>query len=221
MRRQIIEGLTPNLHVTYATSDFGSIATAGPAHHASDENVVGAIHPGVDLEIVDDRDLPMPAGQAGLIRVRSGGMATGDSDDAEATARFFRDGWFYPGDVGRLNEDGLLVFEGRGDDMINLAGINIYPAEVERLIEELPGVVECAMFALKTENFGDVPLVAVVADRTLTADGILKYAKERLGLRAPRRVFLIDELPRNGAGKIVRDRLHAIVGLPALKGAVE
>ncbi|MEX0852846.1 MAG: class I adenylate-forming enzyme family protein [Bauldia sp.] len=218
LRLEIMADLTPNLHVTYATSDFGSIATAGPSQHRIDPAVVGSIHPGVQLEIVDGDDRPLPAGEHGHIRVRSPGMATAYFDDPEATAEAFRHGWFYPGDVGRLTAEGLLLFDGRSDEMINLASINIFPAEVENTVAALPGVVECAMFSIRSRHFGDVPLLAVVSDRGLTAESILDYARQKLSLRAPRKVFLVDHLPRNVGGKIARSELLRLVGLASAPG---
>lgn len=207
LRRAVISKVTPNLYVTYGASEIGSIATAGPSDHDGDENVVGYVHPGVSVEIVDDEDRLLPPGVGGRVRIRSAGMATRYHGDPEATARAFRDGWFYPGDVARFDAVGRLVFEGRADDMMNLASINVFPAEIERAVEGLPGVVEAAAFAMRSAEFGDVPMLAVVGDGDLRPEAILAHAKAALGLRAPRKVFVVDGLPRNAAGKVLREEL--------------
>jgi acyl-coenzyme A synthetase/AMP-(fatty) acid ligase len=214
LRAEIRARLTQKLHVTYATSEFGSISTAGPGYHATHADGVGAIHPGVALEIVDDEDRAVPAGSNGRIRVRAEATPTRYFDDEQATGKAFRDGWFYPGDVGRLDEAGFLYFEGRADDMLNLATINIFPAEIERVVDAFPGVVESAVFAMHSEDFGDIPLIAVVARPGVTALEIQAYARQRLGLRAPRKVFLVEALPRNSGGKVMRDRLRELAQPP-------
>ena len=109
------------------------------------------------------RGAPLPAGETGLLRMRTPGMATRYLDDGEATARCFVDGWFQPGDMGRLLPDGTLRVEGRGDDMMILGTLNIFPAEIERAAEGFPGVADCAAFALRSAVHGDIPMLAVVA----------------------------------------------------------
>jgi acyl-coenzyme A synthetase/AMP-(fatty) acid ligase len=209
LRQAAMDKLTPNVHVTYATSEFGSIATAGPEHHGPQPETVGLIHPGIQLQIVDDDGRPVGPDRPGRIRVRGPGMVTGYFGDEEATAKAFSAGWFYPGDVGHLSKDGLLFLDGRSDDMIILASINIFPAEIERVVESIPGVVECAAFSIKSGTFGDIPLLAAVVSDQVRAPDIAAFARKRLGLRAPRKVFLVDSLPRNSGGKIDRRVLQA------------
>ena len=159
---------------------------------------------------MDDNDRVMPTGENGIIRIRAIGMAEGYFDDAAATAKAFRGGWFYPGDAGHFTADGLLCFAGRSDDMLILGTINIFPSEIERAVESLPQVRECAVFSVKSRDFGDIPLVAVVPSAPITADDILAYAKGKLGLKAPRRVYLVDALPRTVLGKIDRSALQSL-----------
>lgn len=209
-RAEILASVSPNLYVNYGTSEFGSIATAGPFHHRTPPDCLGRVRPGVKLEIVDDDDRALPAGKSGSIRLRGSGMATGYFDDAAASARAFRSGWFYPGDAGHMTEDGLLCFAGRSDDMFILASINIFPAEIERVVGGLPEVRECAAFSVKSPDFGDIPLVAVVPKAPITADQILSYAKSKLGLKAPRKVYVVNQLPRTSHGKIDRGALRSV-----------
>jgi long-chain acyl-CoA synthetase len=215
LRQEIMDRLAPSLFVGYGATEFGAIATAGPAEHGRHPATVGHVHAGVDLTIVDDDDQPLPAGRPGRIRLRSAGMATRYHDDDAANAQAFRGGWFYPGDAAHLGEEGDLRFDGRADDMMVLASINIFPSEIERAVEHLPGVVDCAAFAMSSEEFGDVPLLAVVTDGTVRSDQILAEARRTLGIRAPRKVFVMDELPRNAAGKVQRSTLRDLFGKPA------
>ncbi len=209
-RAAILANVSPNLHVSYGASEFGSIATAGPSHHGGPHDCLGVVHPGVELEIVGDDDRPLPAGEKGAIRLRGAGMTSGYFDDPPASAKAFRNGWFYPGDAGHLTAGGLLYFSGRTDDMFIFASINIFPAEIERVVETLPQVSECAAFSVKSRDFGDIPLVAVVAKAPVSADEVLAYAKSKLGLKAPRKVFMVDALPRTGHGKIDRPALQSL-----------
>lgn len=208
LRREFMDVVTPLLHVTYATSEFGSIATAGPAHNRDHPTSVGAVHEGVTVEIVDDRDVGVGANVTGRIRARSPGMAVSYFDDETASRSAFRNGWFYPGDMGAFDDHGVLSISGRADDMMNLASINIFPAEIENTVSEHPDVMECAAFALKSRDLGDIPLVAVVARRDIDARALLTFARQRLGVRAPRRVVFVDNLPRNAGAKIDREALR-------------
>jgi acyl-coenzyme A synthetase/AMP-(fatty) acid ligase len=208
LRRRIMQRLTPRLAVGYGATESGSIATAIPGDHDLHPATLGSVHPGVDVEIVDENDRKMPMNQSGKIRVRSAGMATRYHDDDEATRSAFRNAWFYPGDMGHFGEEGHLRFDGRADDMIILMSINVFPSEIERVCETLPGVVECAAFSIKSGEFGDVPLLAVVSDGTTSPEAVLAAAKRILGLRAPRKVFFVEKLPRNAEGKIRRTELR-------------
>jgi acyl-CoA synthetase (AMP-forming)/AMP-acid ligase II len=161
---------------------------------------------------VDEAGRDLPRGETGLVRLRAPGMAQGYIDDREAEARAFRDGWFQPGDRGRVEADGTLVFAGRDSEMMILGTINIFPAEIERAAEGFPGVADCAAFALPSGTLGDIPALAVVE----TAPGAVDIAalaaacRARLGLRAPRRVVVVAALPRTATGKVQRDRLAAL-----------
>jgi len=209
LRRAFIETVTPLLHVTYATSEFGSIATAGPAHNRDKPESVGLVHDGVQVEIVDDDDKVLTPNVIGRIRARSPGMVHTYFDDVPASEGAFRNGWFYPGDMGAFDDHGVLSISGRADDMMNLASINIFPAEIENTVSEHPDVMECAAFALKSRDLGDIPLVAVVARRDIDARALLTFARERLGVRAPRRVVFVESLPCNAGAKIDREALRA------------
>ena len=123
----------------------------------------------------------------------------------------FRDGWFYPGDVGTLRRDGQLIVQGRRDDMIVLNGLNIFPAEIERVLEGHPAVVEAAALPLPSMVHGQIPVAAVVlrAGEGVTGAELRRYCHQHLGLRTPRRVLVLAQLPKNSQGKTVRRDLVA------------
>ena len=209
VRRKIMASLTPLLYVTYATTEAGGIAQAGPDDHADEPDSVGRPMPGVEVRIVDEAGAPLPPGALGRVRVRTPGMVCGYLGDAAATARMFRDGWFQPGDMGRLMPDGRLVFAGRDSDMMAFGVINVFAAEIERAAEGFPGLAACAAFPIRSAAVGDIPALAVVetAPGVLDSAALLARCRERLGVRAPRRVVVVETLPRNAAGKVLRDRL--------------
>jgi len=213
LRRRLTEALTPDVCVLYGTSETGPITIARPAHQGEHPDTVGPPVPGVAVEVVDEAGRVLPPGERGLVRVRSAAAATAYLDDPEATARAFREGWFQPGDAGWMTPDGALVLAGRADDMMNLGTIKIFPAEIEAAAEGFPGLVECAAFALRSAGHGDIPLLAVVAREGMDAAALLAACRDRLGLRAPRRIVTLEALPRNAAGKVLRRELPRVAGL--------
>jgi acyl-CoA synthetase (AMP-forming)/AMP-acid ligase II len=214
LRRRLLDGVTRNLVVNYSTTEVGTITLAGPADHDRHPHGVGRALEGVALRIVDEAGRDLPPGQTGLVRMRAAGMPAGYLDDPEATARAFHDGWFQPGDRGRIEPDGTLVFAGRDAEMMILGTINIFPAEIERAAEGFPGLADCAAFALRSATLGDIPALAAVeaAPGALDTAALLAACRARLGLRAPRRVVLVSALPRTATGKVQRDRLAAMAG---------
>jgi len=205
VRRAIEDRVTALLYVRYASTESGAISMAGPGEHDEAESV-GRPLPGVELQIVDGDDNVLPAGKSGRIRLRAAGMATGYLDGGEQTASRFRDGWFWPGDIGTLRDDGSLIVHGRQDDMMILNGINIFPGEIERVLERHPDVKVAAALPLQSTVHGQIPVAAVelVDGATVSPTELQRFAREQLALRAPRRVIILPALPRNSQGKILR-----------------
>lgn len=205
VRRSIERGVTPLLYVRYAATECGAIAMAGPGEHDEDEPV-GRPLPGVELQIVDADGHPVPAGNSGHIRLKAEGMATGYLGNQEATDRRFRDGWFWSGDMGLIRADGQLVVKGRADDMMILNGVNIFPVEIERVLERHPAVRVAAALPIASQVHGQIPVAAVELrdGHVVTAMELQSYAREHLALRAPRRIVIMAALPRNSQGKVVK-----------------
>lgn len=204
LRAEIQARLTRQVVVNLASTESGGITRAGPEDHALHPDTVGRPIRGVDVEVVDEDDRPLPLGETGRIRVRSPAVVDGYIGDPAATARAFRGGWFIPGDVGFFLPDGSLVHLGRADDMMNLGTIKIFPAEIEAVAAGFPGLVDCAAFAQPAGAIGDIPMLAVVAREGFDAAALLSQCRARLGLRGPRKIILLPELPRNAQGKVLR-----------------
>jgi acyl-CoA synthetase (AMP-forming)/AMP-acid ligase II len=210
LRRRIEDTITRELYVRYAATECGAISMAGPGEH-DDTDPVGRPLDGVTVEVVGPDGAPRPPGEIGEIRLRAPGMATSYVGDPDATARRFRDGRFHPGDSGEIRKDGVLVVHGRVDDMILLNGLNIYPAEIERVLERHPAVRSAAAMPFASDVHGQIPVAAVELHdgAAATADELRGWARERLALRAPRRVMVMAALPRTPQGKIAKAMIVA------------
>jgi long-chain acyl-CoA synthetase len=208
-RSRIQDAVTRNLYVRYAATECGGIAMARPGEHDA-EATVGLPLSGVELQIVDSQDNVLPQGITGEIRLRAPGMATAYFDSPGDSATRFRHGWFCPGDIGYLRTDGHLVVQGRTDDMIILNGLNIFPAEIERVLESHPAVGAAAALSLPSRVHGQIPVAAVELrpNAIATAPELQHYARQQLALRAPRRILIMASLPRNSQGKILRREIR-------------
>ncbi|MEO8667141.1 MAG: class I adenylate-forming enzyme family protein [Bauldia sp.] len=211
LREAIRETVTPNFEVIYGATECGLIAWAGPEAEQEGPGWLGRPQAGISVEVLDDDGRQLAPGETGTFRIRTPGMVDGYFDDDALTAKMFRNGWFYPGDVGRLTSDGLLFLDGRADDIMNLSGVKVSPAEIQAVAEAFPGVIDCVAFPLRSAVHGDVPLLAVAADSGMDVAALLKYCRDRLGIRAPRRILRLDRLPRNAAGKIDYRELQILV----------
>ena len=209
LRRRVVQKICKSLHVRYGTNETGLISIAYPNEMLSRPGNVGRPWSQVMLEIVDDGGQPLPADQTGHIRVKSPGMVHGYLDDAPATESAFRNGWFYTGDIGTITREGQLLHLGRSDHMMITNGVNIYPAEIERIIALHPAVRDVAALPLKSEIHQDIPVCAVTIDpaQQITEKTLLAFARERLGSRAPVAIAILDFIPRNGQGKLIRSEL--------------
>jgi len=150
---------------------------------------------------------PVQMGDVGEIVVRGPSVSSGYDHRPAETTRAFRDGWFYTGDLGRLDSEGFLYVVDRRDDLIISGGENIYPAEVEAVLLGHPAIEEAGVFGLPDQQWGAVPVAAVKlrAGQTVTPEAILEWVAARLArYKRPARLFLVDGLPRNAAGKLLR-----------------
>ena len=208
VRWAIEERVTPLLFVRYAATECGGISMAGPGEHDEDESV-GSPLDGVRVQIVDGEGRLQATSEAGHIRVMAPGMAVGYLDSSNDTARRFRDGWFYPGDVGSLREDGSLVIHGRSDEMIIFNGLNIFPSEIERELAAHPAVVAAVALGLPSGVHGQIPVAVVqlAQGSTVSERDLVKHGRASLSLRAPRRIILVDAIPVGPHGKIQRGAL--------------
>lgn len=167
---------------------------------------------GTEVRVVDDAGGQLPVGIAGEIAIRSKSLFRGYWNDHAATSRALRDGWYYTGDVGRLDERGLLYLVDRKKDVIISGGENVYSPEVENAVNAIDGVGECAVVGVPDEQWGEVVCAVVVARGTALVDlPTLQEATSKTLARykIPRKLLVVDELPRMVAGKVDKKRLRA------------
>lgn len=177
---------------------------------------VGKPLPGVDLRITDDSDAELPAGQIGHVQVRGPNVFSGYWRMPEKTREeFTSDGWFRTGDMGCKGGDGIpadyVSIVGRNKDMIISGGFNVYPKEIELLIDDLSGVLESAVIGVSDADFGEA-VVAVVVPRNgavLDAEHIKQTLKTDLAnFKVPKTIKIIGQLPRNTMGKVQKNVLR-------------
>ncbi|MDO8958203.1 MAG: AMP-binding protein [Rhodocyclaceae bacterium] len=209
LRRRIAAGLSHALHVRYGTNETGPLTIVRPDEILGTPGSVGNPPAGVEVEVVDSRGRPLPAGRTGLIRVKSPGMIARYLDDEAASARAFRNGWFMPGDLGRFAPNGHLVFCGRADHMMIMNGINIYPAEIERAVSRHPAVLDVAAIPLRSAMHQDLPACAVVLreQAQVTKQALLDFAFRHLGSHGPKQLVVLERIPRNEQGKPIHAQL--------------
>ena len=174
---------------------------------------VGFPLPGVELRVVDDANAPLAEGEIGNIQVRGPNVFKGYWRMPEKTAEeFTADGWFKTGDVGKIDERGYVSIVGRSKDLIISGGYNVYPAEIEAAINDMPGVAESAVVGVPHPDFGEVGVAVVVANpgARLDPEAILAQLKMQLAnYKIPKRCVIVPELPRNTMGKVQKNLLRA------------
>ncbi len=218
LRQRFRQILTPQLYVRYGINETGPVAIAGPPEVYQIAGTVGRPPAGVEIELVDRRGQALPPATVGLIRIRTPALVDGYLGDAAATRASFQDGWFLPGDLGLLTREGQLVFYGRADHMLIMNGINIYPAEIEQLMATHPAVADVAVVPVRHRVHQDIPVCALAlrVGATVSEQALLDHAGSRLGTRGPYRVLIVDVIPRNHEGKLLRAELLRLIGFRLL-----
>ncbi|MBU6373006.1 MAG: long-chain-fatty-acid--CoA ligase [Alphaproteobacteria bacterium] len=171
----------------------------------------GLAWPGIDVEIVDADGKPLPPGQVGEIVIRAPVVMKGYWNKPDATADTIRNGWLHTGDAAYKDEEGFFFIYDRVKDMIVTGGENVYPAEVENAIFGHPAVADVAVIGVPDDKWGEAVKAVVVAKPGATIDpaAIIAHAKERIaGYKVPKSIDVVDAIPRNPSGKILRRELR-------------
>ena len=195
----------------YGMTETG-MNTSNPLDGERKPGTVGTALPGVALKIVGDDLAPLPPGETGKLLVKGDNVFSGYWQLPEKTAEeFTQDGYFKTGDLASMDEDGYLSIVGRSKDLIISGGLNVYPKEIETVLDRLPGVVESAVIGLPHQDFGEgvCAIIVPAADAQLTGESVLAQLKQKLAnFKLPKWVFFMEQLPRNAMGKVQKNLLR-------------
>lgn len=218
LRRQFEERFQIPIVMNYGSTETGHVAgwtaedmRAGRWKPGS----AGRIYPGVEVEIRDDDGSALATGESGEVCVRSS-MAKEYVDDPDSTSQLVRDGWVHSGDMGYIDEDGVLFLVGRKRDMIKCGGFQVWPEEIEEELRLHPLVRDARVLGVPDERLGEIPRALVVREDAPGVDDdalaleLTALCRDRLAhFKAPREIVFVADLPRSEAGKVRRDALAA------------
>ena len=196
----------------------GAVTSLPPELHTDETDEANVLRsvgfplPGLRIRIVDDAGRDVAPGTAGEIAIRSDSLFRAYWNDHAATLKVLRDGWFHTGDVGHIDDRGLLRLLDRKKDIIVSGGENVYSPEVEDVVRELPEIQACAVVGAPDEQWGETVCAVVVIRHgaSLTLSALQTHVRSRLGgFKIPRRLEIVDELPLLATGKVDKKRLRA------------
>ena len=195
------------------TESAGAGTALSPADHDTPGKLrsCGRAWPDVEVAVFDLAGAPAAAGEVGEIAIRGDIVMSHYWNRPEATAETVRDGWLFTGDAGFFDADGFLYIHDRLKDMIVTGGENVYPAEVENAIFGCPGVADVAVIGVPSERWGEEVKAVVVAsgEGEIDPQAVIAWAKDRIaGFKAPKSVDIVEALPRNPSGKVLRRELR-------------
>ena len=193
----------------WGMSETIGVGTANPFTNKEFNGSIGMPLPGVDINIRDEDENVLEIGTIGEICIKGDNVIT-SYHNIDNVGFFTADGYLKTGDIGAMDEKGYVRIYDRKKDIIIVSGFNVYPNEVENVIEKHPKVAECSVVGVDDELQGQsVKVFIVKADPSLTKDEVLQFCKEDLtGYKCPRQVEFINELPKSTVGKILRHELR-------------
>lgn len=193
------------LYDLYGSTEVGWVTIATPEDMNKHQKTVGKPVTGIEVAVFSKEGEKLPTNEVGELFIKSNllfeGYTSGETKDE-------REGYMSIGDLGRLDDDGYLFIEGRADDMVVIGGENVYPIEVEEVIESMSGVDEAAVLGVSDEEYGEVLAAFVVG--SVSGDEVISNCKEELAsYKVPKRIEVMDELPRTSTGKVLKRELIA------------
>jgi long-chain acyl-CoA synthetase len=191
----------------YGLSETSPVASFNHPHRERKPGTIGTPIQGVEMRLVDDDGNPVAPGETGEIAIRGHNVMKGYWHRPEATAAAIKDGWFRTGDIGRVDEDGYFSIVDRKKDLIIRGGYNVYPREIEEVMHEHPAVAEVAVIGLPHPDLGEEvgAAVALKPGAAATTEELRDHVKRQVAAyKYPRKVWIVDELPKNATGKILK-----------------
>jgi long-chain acyl-CoA synthetase len=199
----------------YGLSETSPVATSNRLDLKEFSGTIGLPVPSTEIAIRDDAGMDVPLGEAGEICIRGPQVMAGYWNRPDETAKVMTaDGFFKSGDVGVMDERGYVRIVDRKKDMILVSGFNVYPNEIEQVVNLHPGVLECAAVGIADEKSGEaVKLYVVRGDSTLSEDDVARYCRDNFtAYKRPKYIEFRDELPKSNVGKILRRELRSSSG---------
>jgi long-chain acyl-CoA synthetase len=194
----------------YGLSETAPVTAFNPLRGTRKPGSVGIDIPDVKNKVVDTNGMEVPRGEIGELIVKGPNVMMGYLGMPEATFSALKEGWFYTGDLARMDEEGYIYIVDRKKDMICVGGYNVYPREVEEVLYQHPAIVETAVIGIPDKEYGEtVKAFVVTNDEGITVDDILYFCQDKLAkYKLPKQVEFIRELPKNSTGKILRRALR-------------
>lgn len=212
IRSEIEQRICPHLQIFYGSTEAGFLAELTPEMFHTLPGATGRILPWVQAQVVDENDRPLPMGQSGVLRFKTPAMAGGYLKDAESSARAFREGWFYPGDMGALDAAGNISLAGRVDHLLNVGGTKVNPETIEGVLNMHPAVLESAVVLVTHEDGLQALAALVVQKERCDADELKQWCREHLSPQTvPRLVMIVPALKKNAGGKLKRAEMAKLV----------
>jgi acyl-CoA synthetase (AMP-forming)/AMP-acid ligase II len=209
----IMERITPHVFQGYGGTEFSEASILLPEEQLSKIGSAGLPLWGTEIDVVGADHKPLPPGTQGIIRVRSPSVCDGYYNDPDATAAAFRDGWYYSGDLGFLDDDGFLYISGREKNLIKTGGINVAPAEIEDILLSFEEVADAAVVGIPDEKWGTA-IKAVIELRPgarMSEQELLRRCGESLSrYKLPKAIEFVDRLSRNALGKLGKPDTHVV-----------
>jgi acyl-coenzyme A synthetase/AMP-(fatty) acid ligase len=214
LRALIAQHLCPTILAGYGATEIGRLAILAPEDGNPPPGCAGRLHSWVQAQAVDEHDQPLMAGRQGILRFKAPTMFVGYLNDQQANARSFRDGWFYPGDIGSIDAAGFVTLAGRIDNLINVGGNKIDPYRVEAVLNSHTAILESVLVAVPNAAGISVPVAVVVATGAYDAAELKARCREQLGREyVPAAIVSVPALPKNTGGKVMRRQLAAMISL--------
>ena len=210
IQEEVRRYLCANLFVLYGANEVGYVTIADPPLLAKHPDSIGVPVPGVEIGIARPDGTSASPGETGLLRARGLNFPKEYINNPQASAKAFRDGWFYPGDMASIGEKGEIYYRGRADDLINFNGIKIAPIDIEVALQSHPDVRQAIAFMIDNPLHQDIPCVAVTVVKAISEVDLQRFAATKLGRRAPKLVMVLPEMPTMGIGKPDRNAIRQI-----------
>lgn len=211
LREKVQSKLCKNLYEFYGLQETGAVAVAVPADKVKKPNSVGQVMFHCEIRIVDGKGKDLKTGETGSIICQAPTATTGYFGNEAKSRESFRDGWFYTGDLGWMDEEGYLYISGREKDMIISGGQNVFSVEVEEVLLGHPAITQCSIIGLPDETWGEMVTAVIVKspDASLTDEELMAYCKEKMaGFKVPKKFIWTEELlPQTPTGKVKKYQL--------------